>query len=146
MARTWQKPWVANLATAFSLVGKLLHLKEDLANDRVFIPMSGLAQAGISLEELKEGVNDARTKKLLWKQIIRIRDAFAQGQPLLKEVPRKFRRPFKRNWLTGLELVGEIERRQYDLWTEPITLSRLQRFQVTVLSFIGKGATHARGR
>ena len=91
-------------------------------------------------------MNDARTKKLLWKQVIRIRDAFAQGQPLVKEVPRKFRRSFKKNWLTGLELVGEIERRQYDLWTRPISLSRLQRFQVIMLSLIGKGVSHARGR
>lgn len=146
MAHTWQVPQVANLATAFSLVGKLLALKDDLKKGRLFIPLADLAQAGVSIEALAQGVNDARTQKLLWKQVIRIRDAFAQGQPLVKEVPRKFRRPFKKNWLTGLELVGEIERRQYDLWTRPITLTALQRFQITVLTFIGKGVSHARGR
>lgn len=146
LAHNWQVPQVGNLSTAFSLVGKLLNLERDLSADRVFIPRADLAQAGVSVEELKQGVNDARTQKLLWKQIIRIRDAFAQGQPLVKEVPRKFRRTFKKNWLTGLELVGEIERRGYDLWSSPVSLSAMQRFQVNVLAFIGKGVSHARGR
>ncbi len=145
VAHGWQLPQVSDLATAFHLVDKLVNLPAEMEKGRLYIPLSDLEQAGVTVDEIEKGVVDARTQKLLWKQIIRIRDAFAQGQPLVKEVPRKFRRTFKKNWLTGLELVGEIERRQYDLWSEPIVLSKIQKFQIAILSIIGKGAAKARG-
>ncbi|MFK7846427.1 MAG: squalene/phytoene synthase family protein [Rhodothermales bacterium] len=146
VGHTWQLKQVSDLSTAFFLVNKLLNLKAELAKDRLYIPLADLEQANISINDLKEGRDSPQMQKMLWKQIIRVRDAFAQGQPLLKEVPRKFRRSFKKNWLTGLELVGEIEKRNYDLWSEPITLSGIQKFQINVLTFIGRGASHARGR
>ena len=146
LAHRWQLPKVADLATAYFLVNQLVNLKDNLAQSRLFIPESDLAQAGVSMEDLRHGTKSKAMEKMLWKQVIRIRDAFAQGQPLVKEVPRKFRRTFKRNWLTGLELVLEIERRDYDLWSSPIQLSKLQQFQIAVLTFVGKGAAKARGR
>ena len=145
VAHRWQIPQVTDLATAFFLVRKLVNLKDELAEGRLFIPLADLEQAGVSMEDLKLGNNNPQMQKMLWKQIVRVRDAFAQGQPLVKEVPRKFRRTFKRNWLTGLELIGEVEKRNYDIWTAPIELTKTQNFQITVLSFIGKGAAKARG-
>ncbi len=146
VGHTWQLKQVSDLTTAFFLVNKLLNLKNELARDRLYIPLADLEQAGLSVNDLREGGDSPQMQKMLWKQIIRVRDAFAQGQPLVKEVPRKFRRSFKKNWLTGLELIGEIEKRKYDLWSEPITLSGVQKFQIRVLTFIGRGASHARGR
>ncbi len=144
VAHRWQLPQVSDLATAFFLVQQLIDLKKAVANNRIFIPMADLDQAGISIEDLKEGVKNSAMEKLMWKQVIRIRDAFAQGQPLVKEVPRKYRRTFKRNWLKGLEFVLEIERRGYDLWSAPIALSKIQQFQISVLALVSKGAARAR--
>lgn len=146
VAHRWQLPQVYDLAVAFFLVTRLVTLPEDLARDRLFIPLADLDQAGVTIAALKAGQNDAGVQKLLWKQVVRVRDAFAQGQPLLKEVPRKFRRSFKRNWLTGLELINEIERKKYDVWSRDIQLTAVQQFQVSVLSLIGRGASQARGR
>lgn len=146
VAHRWQLQQVSDLATAFFLVKRLVNLKEDLGKDQLFIPLGDLALAGITVDDLKQGKKSDQTRKMLWKQVIRVRDAFAQGQPLIKEVPRKFRRSFKKNWLTGLEFVTEIERRDYDLWSEPIVLSGMQRFQINVLSITSQGAGKARGR
>lgn len=146
VAHTWQLPHVANLSTGFFVANKLVGLNADLEKDRLYFPVADLEQLGVGVDDLKKGNRTPAVKKLLWKQVIRVRDALAQGQPLVKEVPRKFRRSFKKNWLTGLEFVLEIERRDYDVWSEPIQLSGLQRFQIDVLSWIGKGAARARGR
>lgn len=144
-AHMWQLPQVRELVYAFFLTQKLIQFPADIANGRLFIPQSELVSLDITHEELAAGKVTPQIKKLLWRQTVRIRDAFAQGQPLLKEVPRKFRRSFKKNWLTGLEIVNEIERRDYDLWKSPITLSKLQRVQILILSFIGKGVSKMRG-
>ena len=145
-AHSWQLKQVNELATAFFLTDKLVHLPVELQEERLFIPESDLEQAGVTVEMLRTGDLNENVRKLLWKQAVRVRDAFAQGQPLLKDLDRRYRRPFKRNWLTGLEYVNEIERRKYDLWSSLIELSSRQRFQVGVLSWIGKGANQARGR
>lgn len=146
VAHRWQLPQVSDLAIAFFLVKRLVHLKDDLLKDQLFIPMGDLALAGVTVDDLKQGNNNEQTQKMLWKQVIRIRDAFAQGQPLIRDLPRKFRRSFKKNWLTGLEFVSEIERRDYDLWSARIALSGMQKFQINVLSIISQGAGRARGR
>ncbi len=143
-AHRWQLQLVDELAIAFFLIDHVTNLQADLARDWLFIPESELAVAGVRVEDLREGRMTDAIRKLLWKQVIRVRDAFAQGQPLVNELPRGFRRPFKYWWLTGLELANQVEKRKYDVWSQPITLTGMQRFQVRVLSFIGKGAGKAR--
>ena len=143
-AHSWQRKYVDELSVAFFIVDGLMHLKSDLEKDRCFIPVTELEHAGVGLDQLKAGVLTNNIGKLLWKQVIRARDAFAQGQPLLKDLERRYRGPFKRNWLTGLELLHELEKRKYDAWSEPLELGKLQKFQIRVLSLIGKGARSAR--
>ena len=144
-AHNWQRKQLDELSLGFFLVDALIHLREDLAErDHLFIPMSELEHAGVSVDQLKSGNLDESMRRLLWKQTIRARDAFAQGQPLLKDLERRYRGVFKRNWLTGLELINEIEKRKYDVWSAPVQLSRIQTFQIRVLTLIGKGARQTR--
>lgn len=144
-AYTWQRNLLNEFAMAFFIVNGLLHLKEDLKQNRLFIPDSEMHHAEATLEQLKKGELTSGLERLLWKQTIRARDAFAQGQPLIKELDRKYRGAVKKNWLTALEYINEIEKRKYDVWTEPITLSSMQKFQIFVLSWIGKGVRQGRG-
>lgn len=143
-AHRWQLKQVEELATAFFLIDHIINLPADLEKDRLFMPLSELDVAGVRVMDLKEGMVTDATRKLLWKQVIRVRDAFAQGQPLVNELPKSFRRPFKYYWLMGLELANQVEKRKYDVWSKPIILTGLQQFQVRVLSFISKGAGKAR--
>ena len=144
-AYTWQRVYWDELSMAFFIVEALLNLPADISSGRLFIPKSEAHQAGVELEMLKKGELSPGVERLLWKQTIRARDAFAQGQPLLKELDRAYRGRVKKNWLTGLEYINEIERRKYNVWSEPIGLTGVQKFQVLVLSWIGKGARYARG-
>ena len=144
-AYTWQRVHLDELAMAFFIVDGLLNLPGDLIQDRLFIPVSEMVQSEVELSQLKQGKITPAIERLLWKQTIRARDAFAQGQALTKELDRKYRGAAKKNWLTGLEYINEIEKRKYDLWSQPITLTRLQKFQIFALSWIGKGARQPRG-
>ena len=127
-AYTWQRMQLDELAVAFFVVDSLLHLPENLEQNRVFIPLSEMQHAEVTLEQLKTGEITQGLERLLWKQTIRARDAFAQGQPLLKELDRKYRSAAKKNWLTALEYLNEIEKRKYDVWSEPIILIWFAKF------------------
>jgi len=144
-AYTWQRKLIDELTMGFFIVDMLLQLPEYLEKDRVFVPLSELEHANVSLHQLQNGERTDAVQRLLWKQTIRARDAFAQGQPLIKELDRKYRGRVKKNWLTALEYINEIEKRKYDVWSAPVELSSMQRFQVFVLSIIGRGASQARG-
>lgn len=135
---SWQHRYARELARAFFLTGRLAALPHDLARDRLFIPQTDLDLAGVSLEQLQQGAMDDAVRKLLWKQVVRARDAFAQGQPLVHELPRRHARALKRWWLGGLEWLSEIERRGYDVWSEPIALSPLRQAQVRFQARFGR--------
>ena len=135
---SWQRPSIDELARAFFLTGRLVYLPDDLARDRLFIPLDEMRQAGVSLEQLQAGTVDEAMKRLFWKQTVRIRDAFAQGQNLAKDLSGWQRRAFKRWWLGGLYVLSEIERRDYDVWSKPVALSGLKRMQVRLQALVGK--------
>lgn len=138
---TWQKPYVTEFARGFFVITSLIHLKDDMARGRLFIPQTEMDQAGITVADLKSGNVTEPVRKLLWKQVIRARDAFSHAQPLVQDVARPYRTMVKRAWFGGLEVLGEIERRKYDVWSRPVVLSPLQHAQVRLQARLGKAAS-----
>lgn len=134
----WQQQPIGELAKAFFLTGCLCDLERDLARDRVFVPMADLQQFGVSMDHLRQGVMSDAMRRLLWKQTVRIRDAFARGLAIGNDLAGWQRRAFRKHWLGGLYLLAEIEGRKYDLWTRPFTLSRWRRTQLQLQVLTGK--------
>lgn len=143
-AHSWQVPMVNELAAAFFWVRCLVMLPRDLARDWLFIPEDDLATYGVSVAQLREGRRDEALRRLLWKQAIRARDAFAQGEKLVLELPRRYANGLKRYWLGGLEVLHEVERRDYDLWSKPVTLSAFYRLQVRFQARFGRTTFRSR--
>ena len=141
---SWQHKQAHELARAFFLTGRLAALPHELARDQLFIPQNDLEGADVSLEQLRRGEVDDAVRKLLWKQVVRARDAFAQGQPLVHELPRRHARALKRWLLGGLEWLNEIERRGYDVWTSPIALSSFRKAQVRFQAQFGRATFRKR--
>ena len=141
---SWQIGQAREAARGFFLTGRLAELPRDLEKDRLFIPQSDLDLAGVSLDQLRAGRIDPTMQKLLWKQVVRARDAYAQGQPLVHELPRRYARALKRQLLGGLEWLGEIERRGYDVWTSPISLSPFRKAQVRFQAQFGRATFRKR--
>ncbi len=142
--RKWDRVYIDELARGFFFVGRLMALPDDLENDRLFIPKADVEQTGVTLDQLRQGIIDENMRKLLWKQSIRARDAMGQGQGLIRDLPLRYRLLLKRWWIGALEMLKEIERRDYDVWSEPLELSWMRRTQVNLLTVFGKAATRSR--
>lgn len=138
---TWQLRYLDELARAFFHLGRLLTLPHDLENGRLFLPLDDLRRNDISIQQLREGAVTEGIRRVLWKETVRIRDALAQGQPLLKELSLWPRMMVKRWWLAALEMLQEIERRDYDLWSQPPRLSVFRRAQIYLQTLFGRAAT-----
>lgn len=126
------------LARGFFHLGRLLTLPRDVAEGRLFIPLDALRQKEVTVDQLREGRVDENVRKLLWTESIRIRDALAQGGHLSASLSLRQRFVLKRLWVGALELLNELERRDYDLWSEPLDLSLLRRIQVYVQTVLGR--------
>ena len=123
-------PQVDALAAGFFLTDRLTRLPRDLAADRLLLPLEDLERAGVSVELLQRGAGNPAVRRLLWKQVVRAQEALARGRTLVHELPRRYARALRREWLLALEVLRTIERRNYDVWRGPIRLSRWQRLQV----------------
>lgn len=135
---SWQVPLVDELTTGFFWIGRLAGLPRDLERDWLFIPEEDLDRAGVGVEQLRAGAVDEGVRRLLWKQMIRAQDAFAHGDELVRELPRRYAGALKRYWFGGLEVLGEIRRRQFDVWSKPVALTLRHRLQVHFQSRFGR--------
>lgn len=129
------------LARAFFHLGRLLTLPQDVRQERLFIPLDALEQRGVTVAQLREGRVDEGVRGLLWKESVRVRDALAQGRPLIQNLSLRHRFALKRFWVGALELLKELERREYDLWNEPVRLSLFRRLQVYLQTLLGRSVS-----
>ena len=132
------QPLLDEMGRGLFLTRCIARLPDDLAADRVFLSMDELDQTGVDLRQLREGRVDEALRKLMWKQGVRARDALGQAQQLSRDLMGRHQRAFKRVWLGALEVITRVEKRDYDVWTEPVRLTRLARWQVHLQALVGK--------
>ena len=141
---SWQLKYVDELSTALFWVGRLATMKRDVERDWLFIPLSDLEQADVTIDQLRGGKPGENVRRLLWKQSIRAKDAFAQSEQLAVDLPRPYAAELKRSWLGGLEVLNEISRRDYDVWSRPISLSAYHRTLVRFQARFGRTSFRSR--
>jgi len=133
--------YVDELARGFFHLGRLITLPHDVKQGRLFIPIGTLRQKGVTIDQLRDGDLDESVRGLLWKESVRVRDALAQGRPLIGNLSLRRRFVLKRFWVGALELLKELERRDFDLWSEPLDLSFFRRVQVYVQTVLGRSVS-----
>ena len=113
----------ADLGRAMQLTNILRDVKEDLAMGRIYLPQDELAAHGLTEEDLKAGVVDARLRGFLAMQITRARTLYASA---LKGVP--YLRGFGSQRVVRLMssiyggILEVIEEKDYDIFTARVSL------------------------
>jgi phytoene synthase len=120
-------PYAADLGIAFQLTNFLRDVGEDLQRDRVYLPLEDLDAFGVTVEQLRAGVVDARFRRLMAFEIARTREVYrtaALGVRLLH--------PSSRRCISlALRLYGgildEIERADYRVLDRRVAVGRARR-------------------
>lgn len=135
---SWHHAHISVMSRGFAMTAALMVLPEDLAADRVFVPLTDLDRAGVSVEELREGRMTPDIRKVIWKQVVRARDSFAQSQQFVDDLTRRQAASFRRWWFAALEMLNVIEANQFDVFTQPPHLSRYRRWHARFQARFGR--------
>ena len=111
-----------DLGIAMQLTNIVRDIQEDLERDRVYLPQEDLERFGVSEADLESGVMTPGMRELIRFQVERAEDYFTRGAQLAPRVLRASRVcPLA---LAGIyrALLREIERRDYDVFSERVSL------------------------
>lgn len=139
-SRDFQRPRIAAIGEALFLHARLVGVRKDLAAGRCFYTSQELNELGVTTTALITSPPSEAVRKLVWRRIVWIRDAFARGMPLAEEVPRPIARYLKHAVMLSLEVLAQIERDDYDLGAFEPGLSRYHRAQAWIQSRFGRTA------
>lgn len=132
---------VDRLSYGFFLTASLVQLPQHLESNRLYIPRADMERAEVSMRALKRGTCTEPVQKLLWKQAVRARDALARGREVVRHLSWRQSWRFKYWWLGALEVLSEIERRNFDVWSEPLSIGPLRTGRVHLQSLFGRATS-----
>ncbi|MSU77617.1 MAG: squalene/phytoene synthase family protein [Gemmataceae bacterium] len=101
---------------AFQLTNILRDIAEDAARGRVYLPSDELAQFGYDAKRLTRGVRDSAYLAMMRFQAVRAHAHYHSGTRLLKRLSPSGRAVFQMMSSTYRGLLGEIERRDFDVF------------------------------
>ena len=137
-ARQFQRSRVEALAEAFFLHARLVDMRGDANRARSYFPDEEFAGSGVTFDDLMASPPAEPARKVVWRRIVWIRDAFARGMPLSDELDRGHARQLRTSVLLSLEILSQIERRGYDVGAFKSGLSRYHRAQARIQARFGR--------
>ena len=134
----WIEVPVKQFARAIFLTRSVCLLKEDIEAGRCFIPADILAKGNVTTEDLIRGTPTPAIRSILWKQVVRARDAYASCKTLNTDLKGWSRRRYRVYWTGGLHILGYIESRGFNVWSRPIKPTIVRRMKIYWQTFFGK--------
>lgn len=125
------KTFAIDLGIALQLTNILRDLKEDAERGRIYLPQQELRDFGVSEDDLLAGRLTDEFRALMRYQARRAHKYFASGIRLLPLLPPRSR--MCTAVLQGLyaEILNRIEAANYDVFSKRISLSTLEKTQLT---------------
>jgi phytoene synthase len=118
------KPLAVTLGEAFQCTNILRDLKEDIGLGRCYLPVDEMQPFHYTEDDLRRGIRDDRFRRLMQAQVLRARQKYAAGDEL-----KRYLSPVGVSALETMiklyrGLLDEIERRDYDVFSSRVRLSR----------------------
>lgn len=118
------KEYAEQAGIAFQMTNILRDLGEDAARGRVYLPREDLERFGCDPATFATGQRDGGFRELMRFQVQRARQFYDAGWPLLELLPPAGRAVFLVMARTYRGLLDAIERRDYDVFSCRVSLSR----------------------
>ena len=117
---------------AFQLTNILRDLGEDAARGRVYLPQEDLDRFGYDADRLERGLRDDAFRALMQFQVQRAHGFYDAGWRLVPLLAPAGRAVFLMMARTYRGLLDEIERRDYDVFSSRVRLSRWKKVRLAV--------------
>lgn len=121
------------ICTALQLTNFWQDVSVDLDKDRVYIPLEDLRRFGIDEERLLSRSFSPEIQKAIEFEILRTRELFWEGEPLLGFVGRDLSLELKLTWNGGMKILCKIERAGCNVFRRP-TLSTIDKISILLQS------------
>ncbi|HEU5267368.1 MAG TPA: phytoene/squalene synthase family protein [Jatrophihabitans sp.] len=118
------------LGTAFQLTNFLRDVGEDLRRGRVYLPQDSLDRFGVDRDRLARGRVDEPIRNLLAWEIERARHYYAEAAPGIDLVHPTSRDCLRTAWTLYGQILTEIERNDYDVFSRRVRVGAAQRATV----------------
>ncbi len=123
-------PLAEKTGIAFQMTNILRDLAEDAGRNRIYLPLEDLRALNVSEEELIASKDSPKLRALVKFELERTKKFYEAGRELVPLIV-----PESRNALGSLvaiyqRLLLEIERREYDVWTERVSLSTAEKLKL----------------
>jgi phytoene synthase len=123
-ARDEARGFAEQAGVAFQLTNILRDLREDAARGRLYLPREDLERFGYDEERLRRGQRDEAFRSLMRFQVDRARRYYDAAWPLAPLLQPAGRAVFLIMARTYRGLLDMIERRDYDVFSSRVSLSR----------------------
>ena len=115
---------------AFQLTNILRDIKEDAERGRIYLPREDLEKFGCSADDLRRGIVDEPFKELMQFEVQRARQLYESAVELHTWLEPRGRKMLGAMMATYRALLAEIDRRDGDVFSRPVTLSRWHKARI----------------
>lgn len=119
-----------DLGMAFQLTNIIRDVGEDARRNRIYLPQEELAQFGVTEDDLLQGRESAGFHALMAHQVTRARAFYQQAMQALPQQDRKSQRPGLVMAAIYQKLLHEIERDDFRVLHQRITLTPLRKLWI----------------
>ncbi len=125
-------PLAVDCGTAFQLTNILRDLGEDAAMGRVYLPREDLERFGYHPADIEAQRRDDRFRELMQFEIARARDYYDRAEPLFHHLNATGRPIYAAMLRIYGGLLDEIERRDYDIYSQRVRLPRWRKLWISL--------------
>lgn len=116
-----------HICTALQLTNFWQDVQRDYAIGRVYLPREDMLRFGYSKENLLANCFTPEFAELMRFQVVRTRELFERGLPLVDQVPRAVRVDVELFARGGLAILGKIEQQGYNVWQRRPRLTKFEK-------------------
>lgn len=117
---------------AFQLTNILRDINEDAHRNRIYVPREDLQRFGCCEESFLAGRCDDCFRQLMRFEVQRTEQIYDDALPLLDMLSREGKRTLSVMMGTYRQLLVEVKRRDGDLFSRPVRLSRWQKLRIAI--------------
>jgi 15-cis-phytoene synthase len=123
-------PLAEKTGIAFQMTNILRDLGEDAGRGRIYLPLEDLRKLGVSEAEVLAAKDSPALRKLVKFEVERTKSYYEQGRELVPLIEAESRNALGSLVAIYSRLLQEIERRDYDVLTERVSLSKAEKLKL----------------